>query len=264
MVLPTAIVSSQGVADSICDEMKQSYFKREFGCEYGNILLRDTYLSNLDYFGWNATFNLAYSGLFRGDSPNRFYWKNYNRLTYGQTINLPATAAMLLLRGNIAIGSGYKWHFNRWWSKVGLLFDLNVGAKYNGRNVNNIISTDLALGSWLDLEVGYRLPFKHCSLLFSDNIQTQMFGTMFVPEYGALYYEYLYGSKKNAIIFSAPHNKVGVVNKLAVDIAFKKIILQVYHYIDYQKWSANNLQFSSLQHNFGVGVVVYLLPMPTR
>jgi len=58
--------------------------------------------------------------------------------------------------------------------------------------------------------------------------------------------------------FSSLHNRKGIHNRFEVSLAFSNVILKLQHYINYQYWTANDLYFSCLQHNVGLGLVMYL------
>ncbi len=243
----------------------RQYNTREIGIEYGNISLKDTYLSKLEYFGWNTALNLKYSGMFQYQRPTGVYWKNHNRLCFGSLVNTPATASALYLGLNIGLGAGYQYTvIDNLALRGGLMFKINIAGKYNTRNVNNIASIDLSIDNWLDLEASYKIPFRNFSLTLRDNIQTPLIGNMFIPEYGALYYEYAISEVKNSIIATSPLNKTGLINNFAIGIAFKNIILQAYHRIDYQLWHSNNLFFRQLQNNFGLNMIVHFVLLPTK
>lgn len=221
---------------------------------YGNLSLTDTYLSNIEYFGWN----INYEGSLTGFYSSRIYWRSIATLIYGNTINLPATSTMSYVGGEISYGIGYNRYLDRLNLKLGALPVVRVGFKNNARNVNNIFSVDASMSLWLDAEVTYKIPLKRLKLAFTEQLQTSLLGGMFVPEFGALYYEYSLGNWDGTLHFSSFHNKVALKNRLEVSLALRKMILKAQYYINYQKWNANNLYFKQIQHNFGLGLVMLL------
>ncbi|MDO4727131.1 MAG: hypothetical protein Q4A56_07945 [Porphyromonadaceae bacterium] len=225
----------------------------------GNIRLKDTYLSNIEYFGWNVGWESSFTG-FLGTC---IYWRSINMFTYGNTVNLPATSTMSYIGGEVSLGAGYNYKQNNLDLKIGGLPALAFGLKNNARNINNIQSVDASLNLWLDLEASYKIPVNRVKIAFTDHFQTSLLGGMFVPEFGALYYEYIFGSLDGSLHFSSFHNKVAFKNRLEFSLALKPLIIKVQYYINYQSWRANSLYFAHLQHNFGLGIV-FLLENKTK
>ncbi|MDR2684464.1 MAG: hypothetical protein LBB53_03665 [Prevotellaceae bacterium] len=236
---------------------QESGIKNSWTMGYGNFYLRDSYLSELDYLGWNLMWEAQHSASFKKSKNLR--WKNENSFSYGYTINRPATAVIMYISGNLGFGVSYN-HLigKRLTFNYGGYLSLFAAGKYNSRNVNNIASADANLLLNTDFSAQYRLKFKKIHLVFNDNIQIPVVGAMFVPEMGALYYEFSLGKWQNAFHFSSFHNRFGVKNRLNVDLEFSKIILRLQAMQNFQKWNANNLNFSILQYNFGAGIVIYL------
>ncbi|MDR1542852.1 MAG: hypothetical protein LBS50_00280 [Prevotellaceae bacterium] len=224
---------------------------------YGNFYLRDSYLSELDYLGWNVMWEARHSAFFK--KAQNFRWKNENSFSYGYTINRPATAVIMYLSGDFGFGTSYNHLICKGLTfNYGGYLSLFAAGKYNGRNVNNIASTDVNLLLNADFSAEYRLKFKKMHLVFGDNFQIPVVGAMFVPEMGALYYEYSLGNWQNSFHFSSFHNRFGIKNRANIDLEFRKITLRLQAMQNFQKWSANNLNFSILQYTFGAGIVVYL------
>ncbi len=233
---------------------KPTYVIKSRTLSYGSLLLIDTYISNMEYFGWNVGYESSLLGFYS----HRIYWRSVATLNYGNTVNLPATSAMSYTGGEMGYGIGYNCHFDRLNLKIGALPAVGVGLKNNVRNINNSFSADAFFNLWLDLEAGYKIPFKRVKLVFTDHLQTSLFGGMFVPEFGALYYQYSLGNSYRMLHFSSLHNKVALKNRFEVSLALRKVILKAQYYINYQKWNTNNLYFAHIQHNFGLGLVMLL------
>jgi hypothetical protein len=231
--------------------------KNSWTASYGTFNLHDSYLSPLEYLGWNVMWEAQHSADFK--KHKSLSWKNRNSFAYGYTINLPATADIMYLSGDLGFGVAYN-HliFKDFTLSYGGYLSLFAAGKYNGRNVNNIASVDANLTLQTDISAQYRLRFKKINLVFADNFQIPVIGAMFVPEMGASYYEFSLGNWSNAFHFSSFHNHFGIKNQLNIDIEFRKIVLRLQAMQNYQKWNANNLNFNILQYNFGLGFILYL------
>ena len=117
------------------------YTIRSYTLSYGQLSLRDTYLSNIDYFGRNLS--LEVTNLFVV-KPS-LYLRNVNSVAYGNTVNLPATAVMSYLGGELGLGVGYRWSNRRASILIGGLPSVDLALKSNSRNVNNTASLDAML-----------------------------------------------------------------------------------------------------------------------
>lgn len=261
-VAQTDIPMSKDSVEASCNNVASAnrpYIVSSWVVSYGDMYLRDTYLSNLRYLGWNIGLDVLHTGFFRDrQGTTSIYWKNINAITYGNTINVPATAAITYYSGEFGFGVGYSRLLRQFDIRAGGYASLLLGMKNNSRNINNIVSADAALNLRLDVEVTYRLRFRKTALYLSDNIQLPLIGVMFVPEYGALYYKTSLNSMVDNLHFSSLHNRKGIHNRFEVSLAFSNVILKLQHYINYQYWTANDLYFSCLQHNVGFGLVLYL------
>ena len=101
---------------------------------YGDMYLKDTYLSNLRYLGWNIGLDVLHTGFFRdrqGTTP--IYWKNISAITYGNTINVPATAAITYYSGEFGFGVGYSRLLRQFDIRAGGYALLLLGMKTNSQ-----------------------------------------------------------------------------------------------------------------------------------
>lgn len=257
------IVADETVVDTASvrsdNPQKLPYTIKSRVLSVGNMQLKDTYLSNIEYFGWNIGWESSFTG-FLGTC---LYWRSINMLTYGNTVNLPATSTMSYIGGEVSLGAGYNYRQNNLDLKIGGLPLLAFGLKNNARNINNIQSVDASLSLWLDFEASYKIPVSRVKIAFTEHLQTSLLGGMFVPEYGALYYEYALGNLDGSLHFSSFHNKVAFKNRFELSLALKSIIIKTQYYINFQRWIANSLYFTHLQHNFGLGFV-FLLENKTK
>ena len=254
LMLPTL---SAAEADTlVCYDVSDfsPYTIRSYTLSYGQLWLRDTYLSNIDYFGRNLS--LEVTNLFVV-KPS-LYLRNINSVAYGNTVNLPATAAMSYLGGELGLGAGYRWSNRRASILIGGLPSIDLALKSNSRNVNNTASLDAMLTLWLDAEATFHKRWGRVVFGLSDHLRTAIVGGMFVPEYGALYYEYTTRKLDEALHFASFHNRLAIRNRLEFTVMWKGIIFKLQHSLNLQTWHANNLSFATLQHNVGGGLVVYL------
>lgn len=247
-----------GVATSLFAEPKKSLLHNSWSLSSGFVGYEDSYLSNLKYKGVGFQWEAFHSN-FYGQN-RRVSWQNRNTFFVATALNPPFTSQILNPQVTLAFGTHY--HFRptpQFTILVGGFYDIDAGVKWNQRNVNNVVSTDVATNISVSAIFRYHLITKKLQMTFEYNVQTPVVGTMFVPEMGSSYYEYyLLQNLNNAIHFSSFHNKLGLKGNVSVDFLFKKFTLRVGFSHQNMAWKANNLRFSKESYLFSLGTVVDL------
>jgi hypothetical protein len=246
------------LAWSVAESVQAQTFDNVWLFSVKRLTLSDQILSPLDYTGLAATWNAEHSGFYKRHP--RLSWQNRNTFTLGYTINTPATATILLLETNIAYGA-YGHFFDRshrWQVAAGGFAEARLAGKYNGRNVNNPASVDAAVTLHAAAMASYLLRIKKLHVRLSCELSTPFLGGMFVPEYGASYYEFSLGNWNNAFHLSSFHNLYGIDGRVNIDLLFRNFTLRLGWQDYYRRWQANHLTFRQTQHGLGIGAVVNL------
>jgi hypothetical protein len=223
----------------------------------GGISLYDEYLSPLIYTG--TVFRADYqSSRFISAENNRIYIDKILMVSGGLAKNAPQTNSLFYI--SLRPGIGMHYHFRPAQNLkllVGGLWDLSFASKYNFNNGNNPYSADLSTQLRISSILQYRFNLWKIPVLSRYETRLPVMGVMFVPEYGASYYEmFTLGHLGKAIHLSSPFNAFSWNNSVSADLLFKKFILRFSYTHDYEKHHANSLHFESIQNVFSVGSAI--------
>lgn len=223
----------------------------------GGISLYDQYLSPLVYTGT----------VFRGDYESmRFLSANNNKLSIQKTLmvsgglteNEAKTNSIFYL--SLRPGVGLHYHFRPlpdFKILVGGVWDLTFASKYSFNNGNNPYSADLSTQLNASVLAQYKFSVRQFPVILRYSLRSPLAGVMFVPEYGASYYEmFTLGHLENSVHFSSVLNSLAWNSTLNADLLFKKFTLRISYTHDYEKHHANSLHFESIQNVFSIGTVV--------
>ena len=194
---------AQAVADSL-QSSPRSQFPRVttrqwlWGIGGGNIL--DTYLSPFTYKGTDFSLLYQTERLAHWGRNNVTVKSHYN--THVCYANSPTDDGKALDAEFSALGGWhYNWHLSAWRIGLGGLLEASGGFTYNTRNSNNPAQARLGTAVLVSAIVDYQFRFFSQKATASVEVNAQMLGVQFAPEYGQSYYE----------IFSLGHSD-GVVH----------------------------------------------------
>ena len=214
-----------------------------FGISMLDIL--DNYLSPLPYSGTGLRLVNENARLLNPNNENLSI-RNRTEITFGTLTNPPGTAGMLYLAANYAWGMHY--HFRLPTENVQILaggfWDIDFGAKYLARNVNNPVNLDMATNLNLSIILIYDIPTPRRTVRLRVALETPLIGCMFVPEKGSSYYEiFLLGAYGNFVHFSSMHNKLGLRQMYSVEIPLRNSTFRFGISTNRQQHSANDMIF---------------------
>jgi hypothetical protein len=224
---------------------------------YGHISVYDEYLSPSVYKG--SVYRIDYNSM-------RYISTNTNKVSLNWTfmgemgITDNASGTNSIFYASVRPGMGIYYHFRPLPNlkiMTGGIWDLIFANKYSFSNGNNPYSADLSTHLNAAGMAQYSFKIKTFPIILRYSASVPMAGVMFVPEYGASYYEmFALGKLQNAFHFASFHNYLAFKSSLTADLLFKKWIVRIAYYHDYQKNNANSLHFESLQNVFSIGTVV--------
>ncbi|MHB9056287.1 MAG: DUF3316 domain-containing protein [Paludibacteraceae bacterium] len=138
-------------------------------------------------------------------------------------------------------------------------WDIDLGGKYLGRNVNNPFSLDLYTDINATAEVQYTFNLWKHDFRVQYGAVSPLIGCMFVPMQNATYYDiFILNNTQNTLHFSSLYNKRAWFHYLNLDIPFKSSTLRISLQHDYLKYSANEIVFRKNNVTLSVGTVVHL------
>lgn len=226
---------------------------------FGNIKLADKYLSNQEYSG--LTYGIkGQQGTFYRNTTS-VSWHVYERVKFGQLINASYSAAILYGSANVGFGSHYIFRdvFHGFSIKTGVILDAYGAIKYQNRNVNNPISSDVQLQLLASLAAEYHFEWEKFGLNFCYAISTPVLGGMFITHMGESYYEiYLnnYHTLPQKIHFSSFHNLYGLDGIFSCNLIFKGFTLNLSFNHNWRDWRSNNLHFYTKELTGEIGTVI--------
>ncbi|MFT3751946.1 MAG: DUF3316 domain-containing protein [Paludibacter sp.] len=216
--------------------------------------ITDPYLSPLPYSGVGVNFNESTRRYFSADNTK---WSMQDKLSLsaGTLVNPVGTSAMLYAGANYGWGANYHFRFNKQLRVLaGGLWDVDFGMKNVSRNVNNPVNLDMATNLNLTGLLLYDFQLFRNTLCLQVNMQTPLFGYMFVPPGGASYYDmFELGNTSNAFHFSSIHNKRGLIHSYSVDVPFNHSVWRFGLYFQNLKYMANEMVFKYNEVSLLVG-----------
>jgi hypothetical protein len=245
------------LASIFSQEPKNTITSRGWSFGLGGVSVYDEYLSPLVYTG--TVFRADYESMhFMSDSNNKLSLQQTLMVSGGMTDNVAKTNSIFYLALRPGIGMHY--HFRPMANLkilIGGIWDLAFVSKYSFNNGNNPYSADFSTQINASFIAQYLLNVKKFPIMIRYSLRSPLAGVMFVPEYGASYYEmFTLGKLGNAIHFSSLHNSLAWNNSLTADLMLKKMIIRLSYIHDYEKHHANSLHFESMQNVFSIGSVI--------
>jgi len=240
-------------------KVDNTLINRAWTVGYGSISLHDEYLSPLVYRG--ALYRADYESMqFLSTKTNKVSLQWFMSGAVSITNNPAGNNSILY--GAVSPGIGLHYHFRPAKNlkiMVGGMWDILFANKYSLSNGNNPYSVDLSTHWDVSAIAQYKLYIKKFPVMLRYSASIPVVGVMFVPEYGASYYEmFVLGNLKNAFHVASLNNNVAYNSSLTADLMFTKWIVRLAYYHDYQKNSANSLHFETMQNAFSIGLVVNL------
>ena len=225
----------------------------------GFITLLDPYLSPYEYKGFEMRIENKSRRFFNPDN-DKLSYSHRMYLELGKGNHPSGKNSMLFFNTNYMYGLNYHMRpVENLMILAGGSWDIDLGGKYLGRNVNNPFSLDFFSDLNATAEIQYELDLKNRSIRIQYGAVCPVAGFMFVPMQNVSYYElFVLDNTKNAFHFSSVHNKRAWYQYLNLDIPFKSNTLRLSLQHDYQKYSANEVIYRKNAISLSVGAVMHL------
>ncbi len=220
----------------------------------GKTNVLDTYLSPLEYTGTDFSMNyrterLAHWG--KGRVTVMSLYTGHYAYAKSPTDDGKEMDAEI----NASGGWHYNWHpATRWRFAVGGLMELTSGFTYNTRNSNNPAQGRLGASLWASGIASYDFPLFRKTATARLQLDAQMIGAQFAPEYGQSYYEiFSLGHHSGVVHFTQPVNCPTL--RLATDITLpiKRANITLGYLADIRQSKLARLKRHAWRHSFMIG-----------
>lgn len=232
--------------------------RHSFSLGAGGVLLKDSYLSPLNYGGWSIQLGDERSRMLR----QGWLSQRYIHVSLGQTDNPAQNASISRLELRLSQGFMLPIIQKRWGRVyLGPSYTLGIGGLYSDRNGNNpaTFKADASLG--LMLSYSYRLPDERFPMLVRLSSRTDLIGTHWGQEYGESYYSLYYLSKALAkrFTFTWFGNAIKQELRIGVDLPlYRRLIATLTYRIQYQVWRIQGLDNRQTEHGIQLGITRYI------
>lgn len=224
----------------------------------GRVKTTDPYLSPSEYKG-TAIRVMNNSRRFLKNDNEKLSWTRKSYLEAGLLYHPTGSNSMMLFNTNFSYGLNF--HFRPMHNLMliaGGNCEIDFGAKYLGRNVNNPISVDAFSNLNLTAEAQYIFNILNQEFRAIYGAETPLVGYMFVPLQNVTYYElFRYNSTNNIFHFSSLHNKQAWSHYLNIDMPFDYHTIRLSAKHEQMNYKANNMLFKKSNIMVSIGSVVY-------
>lgn len=240
---------SQSIADK-----KYSLISATDNADITILSLTDPYLSPLTYSGFGVGYEHVERKYFNPENINYSMQGKISGLA-GITLNPAFSSAMTYIGGAYSWGAFYHYReLKNLHIQAGSTVDGQFGLKTNTRNVNNPVNVDVAVNINLAAVLHYDLKTRRRVYRLNYELETPLFGCMYVPLLGASYYEmFELGNLSNAVHFSSLHNKTGLKSALSIDIPLRRSTLVCGFASQSLLYKANDLVFKLNTFSLQIG-----------
>lgn len=252
----------------------------------GGIVLKDEYLSPLNYGGFSLQYSQESNQLrytysrpaqhivepLIGNIPREAnpHWLGQRHfvISLGQTKNPAGNGSISRLQARLSGSRQYRL-WDKPWGRVyiGPGYTVGAGGLYSSRNGNNPATLKLDASLGLACSYSYRLPWQAFPALFRLSLRTDLVGLNWGQQFGESYYELYYVSEALAKRFAFAHlgNSLGQEVRLDVSLPlFDRMIYNIGYRYQHKSWRINQIYNSFNEHSIQVGITRYIRPLGGR
>lgn len=253
----------------------------------GGLLLRDHYLSPLNYGGYTLSVigERSYYGYRRlavegqpslptfipsayRSTDDSWLHRSTMSFDYGTTLSPAGNASIRRLQ--------FRWDRNLTYrvvrSAVGSLFvggglTAGLGGLYHSRNGNNPATAKMDLGLTANLVYSYQLPLPAFPARATLSARAELLGLGFSQGFGENYYEfYQYNSSVlSRLNLTQPLNNQGLQTRLRIDLpVWDYLTLSLGYRWQWRSWQLRHTPNRQQEHTVYVGFVSYIKPLGGR
>lgn len=228
---------------------------------FGTSDILDTYLTPLDYRGWNINLRNERLQVAKRGNNNRlnqqFLWGSY-------TSNDNEAQNGMVISGFIGYSWGTLWQYHlteKLTIAGGPMVRGESGFIYNLRNGNNPASAKISFQAGGSALAIYRFQAGKLPLTLRYQVTLPMFGTFFSPHYEQSYYEiFVLGNSSGIIHFGSFHNQFDLDNYVTLDIPVSSINLRVGFLSTIRNTHVNDIKNRHVDNSFIIGFSKEFLP----
>lgn len=252
----------------------------------GGIILKDEYLSPLQYGGFtvsytNETSQLRYRPLSHGvpftqrllgniprEASNTWLSQRHFIVVLGQSKNPAGNATISHLQARLSGSRQYNIYQGEWGRVyLGPGYTLGAGGLYSSRNGNNPATLKLDGSLSLMASYSYRLPWIKFPALIRVSSRTDLIGVQWGQEYGESYYELYYLTeawhKRFALTYLG--KSLGQEFRLNIDLPiWDRVVYNIGYRYQHRTWTHSGLYNQMSEHSISLGITRYLRPMGGR
>ncbi len=222
-----------------------------FTASIGSANMYDTYLSPLEYKGFNI--RLMYEQMRRTTWFNRkFHKQQVFELDFSKGDNPAGNVSEYWLLANYRLGGHYTLYYNyehNFRLGVGGFWDINAGVLYNERNGNNPATAR----AYTNLNLSVIASYKFKWFVVRWQLDSPFMGMLFSPKYGQSYYEISLGNSVGVVNFASLHNQRALRNYLTVDIPINKYTIRVAYLGSWYQTKVHDIQTHHYTNSFVIG-----------
>ena len=224
---------------------------------FGGSNQMDTYLSPMEYDGWQASVLTGRERMTRM-AGGRISFQSMMQAAATRTENPARTAEMW--GGRIAYDAA--WHWN--WTpakglrlKAGAQVGTDLGFLYNNRNGNNPAQGRVSADMAASVAAAYAFRIRRFPLALRYQADVPLLGCMFSPQYGQSYYELYIGNRDHNVCFAHPGNAFSIRSLLMMDLVFSRTTMRLGYLCDVRQSNVNGISTHDFSHSFMLGYVRY-------
>lgn len=265
LILAISIIGLSTVLHAQTDttKVRSRYSMSSVMIGVGSINVYDTYLSPVEFSGWQA--HLLYERTRNLSIGHSGRWQEQSLLRFQASHPTNRSGTGRYTEGTINLNYGWFYRtqpaptLSLW---VGPQLDLHTGALYYNRNSNNPAQAQVygtvdasALAIW-------KFNIRRLPLVARYQLNLPLIGAKFSPKYGESYYEiFVVGNRTNHVSLITPHNAFSVRQLLTIDIPTGICTLRAGYLFDMQQSVLNHIRYHSYSHALLLGVTrsFYLL-----
>ncbi|MBO4906272.1 MAG: DUF3316 domain-containing protein [Bacteroidaceae bacterium] len=222
----------------------------------GGVNQLDTYLSPLEYDGWQAHYmhqTLRPTHWFQ----NRLSFQQMTHCEISITHNQPKKSNYM--GGSVSYDAA--WHYS--WKPLPTLRLMagpqaggNVGFLYNTRNGNNPAQALANVHLAASVAAIFHFQLWHQTFTLSDQADIPIIGAMFTPNYGQSYYEiFSEGNTDHNVCVTSPFNAPTLRNQFSLDFPLLGYTVRATYLMDIRQSHVNEIKHHSYSHAFLLGWV---------
>lgn len=220
-----------------------------FSASFGASNMYDTYLSPLEYKGYNI--RLMYEQMRRTTwFDYRFYKQQVFEIDFAKGDNPAKNASEYWFLASYRLGGHYRlYNTDAFRLGVGGFWDINAGVLYNERNGNNPATARAYTNLNLSVQASYKLKWG----AIRWQLDTPFMGMLFSPRYGQSYYEISLGNTVGIVNFTSFHNQRAFRNYLTLDIPINKYTVRVGYLGSWYQTKVHDIQAHHYTNGFVIG-----------